>query len=90
MERKTNIFRAAFVFRKVIYEKSLFKFYCVCLPLEKLINKKHFMVNKKHFLVKQKFDLVFRKIFSFYFERKTLSGSCEYNFSYGPSFFFNT
>ena len=26
---------------------------------------------------KGKFDLVFRKIFSFYFGRKTLSGSCE-------------
>jgi hypothetical protein len=33
------------------------------LPLEKLVNGKHFPINKKHFLVKEKFDLVFRKVF---------------------------
>jgi hypothetical protein len=32
--------------------KSLFKFFCICLPLEKLINKKHFPVNEKYFPVK--------------------------------------
>jgi hypothetical protein len=52
-----------FVFRKVVFEKLVSKFFCVCLPLEKLINGK--------------FGLVFRKVFSFYFGRKTLSGSCE-------------
>jgi hypothetical protein len=31
----------------------------------------------KHFPVKGKFDLVFKKVFSFYFGRKTLSGNCE-------------
>jgi hypothetical protein len=48
----------------------IFKLYCVCLSLKKLINRKHFPV-------KEKFGLVFRKVFSFYFGRKTLSGSCE-------------
>jgi hypothetical protein len=42
----------------------------VCLPLEKL-------VNEKHFSVKEKFGLVFRKMLSFHFGRKTLSRSCE-------------
>jgi hypothetical protein len=45
--------------------------------LEKLVNRKHFPVNEKHFSVKEKFDLVFRKVFSFYFERKTLSENYE-------------
>jgi hypothetical protein len=66
-----------FVFRKVVFEKSLSKLSCVYLPLEKLVNIKHFSVNKKHFPVKGKFVLVFRKVFSIYFGRKTLSGSCE-------------
>jgi len=35
------------------------------------------LVNGKHFPIKEKFGLVSRKVFSFYFERKTLSGSCE-------------
>jgi hypothetical protein len=35
------------------------------------------LVNGKHFLVKEKFGLVSRKVFSFYFGRKTLSESCE-------------
>jgi hypothetical protein len=54
----------------VVFEKLFFKLSCVCLPLEKL-------VNEKHFPVKEKFGLIFRKIFSFYFRQKTLSGSCE-------------
>jgi hypothetical protein len=59
-----------FVFWKVVSGKSLSKLFCVCLLLEKL-------VNGKHFSVKGKFGLVSRKVFSFYFEWKTLSGSCE-------------
>jgi hypothetical protein len=51
-------------------EKPLSKLSCVCLSLEKL-------VNEKHFPVKEKFDLVSKKLFSYYFGRKTLSGSCE-------------
>jgi hypothetical protein len=54
----------------MVFKKLFFKLSCVCLPLEKL-------VNGKHFPVKEKFGLIFRKIFSFYFRQKTLSGSCE-------------
>jgi len=35
------------------------------------------LINEKYFSVKEKFGLVFRKVFFFYFGRKTLSGSCE-------------
>jgi hypothetical protein len=48
---------AVFVFRKVVSRKPLSKLSYVCLPLEKL-------VNGKHFPVKGKFGLVFRKVFS--------------------------
>jgi hypothetical protein len=54
-----------FVSRKVVSEKPLFKFSRVCLPLEKLVNRKHFSINEKHFSVKEKFGLVFRKMFFF-------------------------
>jgi hypothetical protein len=50
--------------------KPFSKLSCVCLPLEKL-------VNGKHFPVKGKFSLVSGKVFSFYFEWKTLSESFE-------------
>jgi hypothetical protein len=50
--------------------KLFFKLSCVCLSLKKLINRKYFSI-------KWKFGLVFRKVFFFYFGRKTLSGSCE-------------
>jgi len=59
-----------FVSRKMVFGKPLSKLFYICLPLKKLINGKHFPV-------KGKFDLVFRKVFSFYFGRKTLFGSCE-------------
>jgi hypothetical protein len=45
-----------FVFWKVVSGKSLSKLSCICLPLEKLINGKHFPV-------KEKFGLVSRKVF---------------------------
>jgi hypothetical protein len=35
------------------------------------------LINEKYFLVKEKFGLFFKKVFSFYFERKTLSRSCK-------------
>jgi hypothetical protein len=54
----------------MVFWKSFSKLSCACLSLEKL-------VNVKDFPVKEKFDLVSRKVFSFYFGRKTLSGSCE-------------
>jgi hypothetical protein len=49
--------KAMFDSRKVIYEKSLSKLFCICLSLKKL-------VNGKHFPVKGKFGLVSRKMFS--------------------------
>jgi hypothetical protein len=61
----------------VISEKLLFKLFYICLPSRKLINGKHFPINEKHFPVKEKFGLVSKKVFFFYFGRKTLSGSCE-------------
>jgi uncharacterized protein YpbB len=66
-----------FVFQKVVSGKPVSKISYVCLPLEKLVNEKYFPVNEKHFPIKEKFSLVFRKVFSFYFGRKTLSGSCK-------------
>ena len=60
----------AFVWWKIVFWKLLSTLFCVCLSLEKL-------VNGKHFPVKEKFGLVSRKVFSFYFGRKTFSGSCE-------------
>jgi len=59
-----------FVFRKVVSGKPLSKLSCVCLPLGKL-------VNGKHFSVKEKFSLVSRKLFSFlavFVFRKVVSG----------------
>jgi len=69
--------RVVFVSRKLVSGKSLSKLSCVCLPLKKLVNGKHFPVNGKHFLVKGKFGLVSRKVFFFYFGQKTLSENCE-------------
>ena len=65
------------IFWKVVFEKLFSKLSCICLLLEKLVNEKYFPVNEKHFLVKEKFGLIFRKVFSFYLRRKTLSRSCE-------------
>ena len=82
-----NPVKAMFVFWKVVSGKSLSKLSCVCLPLEKVVNRKHFPVNGKHFPVKGKFDLVFRKVFSLlavFVFRKVVSGkplsklSCVY------------
>jgi len=65
------------VFWKVVSGKLFSKLSYVCLPLEKLINRKHFPVNRKYFLVKEKFCLVSRKVFSFFVVfvfRKVVSG----------------
>jgi len=40
-----------FVSRNSLFGKPLSKLSCVCLPLGKLVNGKHFPVNEKHFLV---------------------------------------
>jgi hypothetical protein len=52
-----------FVSQKVVFGKLLSKLSCVCFPLGKVINGKHFPVKEKHFPVKEKFDLVSRKMF---------------------------
>jgi hypothetical protein len=57
VSRKVFFLLTVFVFRKVVSGKSLSKISCVCLPLEKL-------VNGKHFPIKEKFSLVFKKVFS--------------------------
>ena len=57
VSRKMFSLLAVLVFRKIVSGKPLSKLSCVCLPLEKL-------VNGKHFPVKGKFSLVFRKVFS--------------------------
>jgi hypothetical protein len=67
------------LFLKSDFLKLFFKFLCVFLSLEKLVNGKYFPVNEKYFPVKGKFGLIFRKVFSFYFGRKTFSRSCEKN-----------
>ena len=66
-----------FVFWKVVFEKLFFKLSCIYLPLEKLVNEKHFPVNEKYFSVKGKFGLIFRKVFFFmavFVFRKLVSG----------------
>ena len=68
----SSCFKVVFVFQKLF-----FKFFYICLSLEKLVNGKHFPVNGKHFTVKEKFGLISRKVFSFYFGRKTLSKNYE-------------
>jgi len=44
VSRKVFSLLAVFVFRKVVSDKPLSKLSCVCLPLEKLVNGKHFPV----------------------------------------------
>jgi hypothetical protein len=66
-----------FVSQKVVSGKPLFKFSYICLPLGKVVNRKHFPVNGKYFPVKGKFDLVSRKVFSLlavFVFRKVVSG----------------
>jgi len=66
-----------FVSWKVVSGKPLSKLSCVCLPLGKLVNRKHFPVNGKHFPVKEKFGLVSKKVFSLlvvFVFRKVVSG----------------
>jgi len=67
-----------FVSRNSLSGKSLSKLSCVCLPLEKL-------VNEKHFPVKEKFGLVSRKVFSLlavFVFRKVVSGKPLSKFFY--------
>jgi len=65
-----------FVFWNSLSGKSLFKLSCVCLPLEKLVNKKHFPVNGKHFPVNRN---TFRSMKNTFQSNKNLvwfSGKC--------------
>ena len=64
------IYTKSFVSWKMIFKKWFFIFFYICLLLKRL-------VNEKYFSIKEKFSLIFRKIFSFYFGRKTLSRSYE-------------
>jgi len=73
-----------FVYWNSFFRKLLFKFFYVCLLLEKLVNRKHFSVNEKRFLInekyfpiKEKFGLVSRKVFfllAVFVFRKLVSG----------------
>ena len=47
----------------MVFKKISSKFFCICLLLEKL-------VNKKYFLVKEKFSLISRKMFFFILDGK--------------------
>jgi hypothetical protein len=38
-----------FVSQNSLFEKPLSKLSCVCLPLEKLVNEKHFLINENTF-----------------------------------------
>ena len=81
----SNNIKAMFVSRKVIFGKPLSKLSCVCLPLGKLVNGKHFPVNKKHFPIKEKFGLVSRKVFSLltvFVFRKVIFGKSLSKLSY--------
>ena len=51
----------------MIFEKLFFKFFYICLSLEKLVNEKHFPVNEKHFPVKKNLVWFSGKCFSFIF-----------------------
>ena len=92
LESQNNISKAMFVSWKVVFGKSFSKLSCVCLPLEKLVNGKHFPVNGKHFVVnikhfsvKEKFGLVFRKVFSLltvFVFWKVVSGKSFFKLSY--------
>jgi hypothetical protein len=64
-----------FVSRKVVSGKPLSKLSCVCLPLGKLVNGKHFPVNEKHFSVNGKHFLVKRKIW-FGFQESVFPFGC--------------
>jgi hypothetical protein len=67
-----KIFNAMFGFRKTTFQTFIYLF-----VIRKVGQRKILLVNEKHFLIKEKFGMVSRKMFSFYFGRKTLSGSCE-------------
>jgi len=72
-------FQAMFVSRKVVFGKPLSKLSCVCLPLEKLVNGKHFPVNRNTFrstenTFQSKKNLVWFPLKAMFVSRNSLSG----------------
>jgi hypothetical protein len=68
--------KAMFVSRNSLSGKPLSKLSCVCLPLGKLVNGKHFPVNEKHFPVNRN---TFRSTENTFQSKKNLvwfSGKC--------------
>jgi len=66
-----------FISRKIVFKKLFFKFFYVCLLLEKLVIRKYFPVKGKHFPIKEKFGLVSIKVFfllTVFVFRKVVSG----------------
>jgi len=66
--------KAMFVFRNLFFRKSFFKLSCIYLPLEKLVNGKHFPVNEN----------IFRSTKNTFQSKKNLvwfSGKCFFPFS---------
>jgi hypothetical protein len=63
-----------FVSRNSLSGKLFSKLSCVCLPLEKLVNGKHFLINRKHFPVHGKHFPV-RKIW-FGFQKSVFPFGC--------------
>jgi uncharacterized membrane protein len=59
-------------FREIIFQTFLCLF-----AIRKVGQRKIFSDQRKTLSSQGKFSLVFRKVFSFYFGRKTLFGSCE-------------
>jgi hypothetical protein len=55
---------------KVIFEKLFFKFFCICLLLEKLVNRKHFLVKKNIFWLKKNLAWFLGKCFPFILDGK--------------------
>jgi len=62
-------------FRKWFLKNYFLNFFVFIF--QKLVNKKYFSINRKYFPVKEKYDLISKKVFSFYFGRKTLSKNYE-------------
>jgi hypothetical protein len=55
---------------KVIFEKLFFKFFCICLLLEKLVNRKHFLVKENIFWLKKNLAWFLGKCFPFILDGK--------------------
>ena len=62
--------KAMFVSRNSLSGKLFFKFFCVCLPLRKLVNGKHFPVNGNTF---RSTENTFQSTETLFGQRKTFS-----------------